>query len=158
MSDYMYRPPVIDSIIPFLSNTEYGLLLTTCKEIKSEFDRKIEWVRRSPDSIYPKKQSLIKDALKKNTPICLLNEITNKENLMVLLNAYRNIIPNQKLLDIYYNYLHGDECFWHGVIRFERMQISFSSGSKLKTRKRKYSSRPQSNYIHTQVQRLKLCR
>ena len=41
MSDYMYRPPVIDSIIPFLSNTEYGLLLTTCKEIKSEFDGKI---------------------------------------------------------------------------------------------------------------------
>ena len=158
MSDYMYRPPVIDSIIPFLSNTEYGRLLSTCKEIGTEFDRKSEWNRRSPDSIYPKKQSLIKDALKKNSAICLLNEVTNKENLRVLLNVYRNIIPNKKLLDIYYSYLHSNEAFWHGVIRCERMQLSFSSGSKLKTRKRKRFLPSRPDYIHMQVQRLKLCR
>lgn len=158
MSNYMYRPPVIDSIIPFLSNTEYGRLLSTCKEIKTEFDRKSEWKRRSPDSIYPKRQSLIKDALKKNSAISLLNEVTNKENLMVLLNAYRNIIPNKKLLDIYYYYLHSEEAFWHNIIRYERIQISFNNGSKMKPRKRKRFSQTPPNYIHTQVQRLKLCR
>ena len=158
MSDYMYQPPVIDSIIPFLSNTEYGRLLSTCSEIKTEFDRKIEWKRRSPDCIYPKKQSLIKDALKNNSAICLLNEVTNKENLMVLLNAYRNITPNQKLLDIYYSYLHSNEAFWHHLIRYERMQIGLTLGSKLKTRKRKRFLPSQPDYIHMQVQRLKLCR
>ena len=140
-SEYMYSPAILHPLIPLLSSTDYGSLLSTCTEIRNNFDLQNEWKRRSPNTtIYHKKHAFIKDKIKRYNAITLLKETTNKENLTILLRSFR-ILKIPDLDNIYYAYLHSDDPHripYYNTIRMERIRWGTANGSKIKpSRKRK---------------------
>ena len=93
---YMYSPPVVDSIIPFVSDTDYGAVLSTCKEINYNFDRNTEWKKRL-GLMYcvqdPKKLCLLRDVLKRRDPLDILNNVTSVKMMKTLMYGYRKWVP-----------------------------------------------------------------
>ena len=80
---------------------------------------------------------MIKDGIKEYGALALLNEITNKKDLYILLHSYRILKP-QNLMDIYYEHLHSKDCWFSSIIRTERDRLGRSKGMNIRTRKRKY--------------------
>ena len=155
----MYSPAVIDSLIPFLTNLEYGRFLSTNKEINATFDRKHEWKRRCPDATNPKQNALIKGSVEKIGAKAVLFETISLTNLKILMNCYRRMIQYQPLSDLYYEYMNSTDCppDWYNALRWERTRLSFSNDTKLKPRKRRRVYVPES-YIHMRLNKLQLCR
>ena len=157
MFNYMFIPPVVDSTIPFLTSLEYGNLLSTCKELNTNFDRNMEWKRRSPDVImHHKTHALIKDTVKRMGALHVLNEVTNKQNLNILIYSLRRMLPITKLLDIYYSYLNSDDCLYYFPIRLERIRLGTTLGMKLKTRKKRKMTLDSQNCTHKLRKQLRL--
>jgi hypothetical protein len=159
MSTNMYSSAVMDPIIPFLTNLEYGRVLSTNKEINATFDWKHEWKRRSPSTENPKQSALIKGAVEEIGAKAVLFETTSLNNLRTLMSCYKQILQYKILSDLYYEYMNPDECppSWYTTLRLERTLLNFSNGSKLKPRKRKRVHDPES-YIHMRLNKLQLCR
>ena len=135
---YMLSPPVVDSIIPFLSATDYGSVLRTCRDINRNFDRTTEWKKRFPNVKNPKKLCLLRDILKRRTPLDILNEVTNQQTMDILVYGYRLLLNSSVRKDTYFTYLQSDECHpFYRKIRCEQIRLSMHEGGCIKPRKKR---------------------
>lgn len=163
MNDYMYNPAVLYPLIPFLSSLSYGKLLSTCTEIKNNYDLKTEWKKRSPNIRENNKgYCMIKEQLKNIRPGCMLNEITTKQTLLSLLQVLRDLYDRNKLLNIYHHYLHSDQCpkLFRSIVQRERIIVGYNNGMKLNLiyKKRKRNAQAQESCIQASIRRLRLDR
>ena len=156
MTSYIYAVPVVDCIIPFLSNKEYISLLITCKEFKDNYDRKIEWMKRSPFKTNCKQNAIIKDLVKQHGHLTLMYQASKVSTLNLLITHYRKTTDYETLMDVYYEYLHSDCPSFHHLVRVERMRIGMDNGIMVKTAKRR--KRFDDNQHHMPINRLQLCR
>lgn len=120
---YMLTPAVLNPLIPFLSSIEYGCLLCTCKEIRDNYDYGTEWKRRSPEVRHHKVHSFIKEKVCKLGPLPVLNEVTNKISLKLMMRSYRSILHTVDLLKVYEEYLQNGECIDRRRIDLERYRL-----------------------------------
>ena len=117
--NYILSPAILNPLLPFLTSISYGNILCTCKEIHDNFDYKSEWQKRCPyTSVYLKKCCMIKEGLYHHGACSLLQEVTNKKSLKILLYSFRLLqVPN--LTSIYEQYLSAGHCSWNRRIRLE---------------------------------------
>lgn len=116
---YMMQPAILMPLIPHLTSISYGNLLCTCKEINEAYDYETEWKKRCSNINYYnlKKCCLIKDGIKEHGARALLDEVTKKSDLYILLRSYQILKP-KNMLEILSRHYRSEECSFPGIIRF----------------------------------------
>tara|TARA_Y100000817_G_scaffold127142_1_gene99694 strand:+ start:4007 stop:4504 length:498 start_codon:yes stop_codon:yes gene_type:complete len=117
---YMMHPAILMPLIPHLTSISYGNLLCTCKEINQTYDYETEWKKRCPKNLRKniiKKCSMIKDGINEHGARALLDEVTKKSDLYILLRSYQILKP-KNMLEILRRHYRSEECSFPGIIRF----------------------------------------
>ena len=135
----LFFEAVTFSVSLFLTPTEYGRLLCTCKEA-TKHDYKNVWLRYTHVRPYQKMSkplAFLSDILLTHKPSVLLHNTTRKKNMRMLLNCLRRLVNHATLSKVYQDYLTNktrSENF-DQMVRMERILVSGKRRRKLVVRR-----------------------
>lgn len=135
----LFFQPVISSVLSFLTPSEYGKLLCTCREA-AQYDYKFVWVRYThvnPRREISKPLALLSDILRTNSPGTLLHNTTNKKNMRLLLDCLRLLVNHVVLANVYKKYLTNNQRsrMFDSMVRMENILVGGSKCNKTRARR-----------------------
>ena len=123
------------SISLFLTPTEYGKLLCTCREA-AKYDYKIVWMRYTHNQPFvkiSKPLAFLSDILLTHDPLVLMYNTVHRKNMRMLLDCLRRLVSHKMLTGIYKEYLANNmrSRNFDPMVRMECILVGGSRRKKL---------------------------
>lgn len=126
----LFYPAITPSVVLFLTPSEYGHFLCTCREA-AKYDYKFIWTKYTrvrPYQRISKPLAFVDDILTTTDPSLLLHNASSKQRMRLLLDCFRRLVKHDVLAKVYQEYManrHRSRAF-DSMVRMECILVSGS--------------------------------